>query len=383
MNRHMEWSLYRVAVPFVTPKRWSKGVAFEACRLVLRLNDGRSTGWGEGPDSESTWQALRHGLARGVAMEDQAASAVAEMAMLDLRARRAGVPARSLIRDPVPGTVTVPAVGYVFWDEVPAMVSLAGRLTADGYRHLKIKVGVVGDLRRDLAALLGVRSVVGADVRVVADPNEAWSLDELLPVLTALVELDVAVEQPFHRADEAAHARLREAGVELIADEAALTVPSALSAIGAGVYGAVLVNPLDCGALAHVATVVAAARAAGMAVGLRAWDELGIATAALLEVQAAHRLELPFDTELPYLSHTLTTGRPAVHDGTVAPGEGPGWDVIVDEVALARFTVRTHGGAVSRSLLNSADVRSVPEGVERPIDLFFDPIEGNPRHLDN
>lgn len=122
---------------------------------------------------------------------------------LPLRAEREA----SLLADGYPAYTTTPGwLGYS--DE--KLARLSEEAVRDGFRQVKVKVGAnrADDLRR-----LGiVRSVVGPDIAVAIDANQAWGRDEAIERIRELQQFDLAwVEEPTHPDDILAHAAISAA----------------------------------------------------------------------------------------------------------------------------------------------------------------------------
>ena len=64
-----------------------------------------------------------------------------------------------------------------------------------GYRGLKLKIGF--DKKKDCENLAALRQIAGDEVRLMADANQAWELDEALIMFDALAEFDLDwLEEP-------------------------------------------------------------------------------------------------------------------------------------------------------------------------------------------
>jgi L-alanine-DL-glutamate epimerase-like enolase superfamily enzyme len=228
------------------------------------------------------------GLAACQAVDDlpQALAAV-DLALWDLAGRRAGVPVWQLLGAGAAAPVEINAViGAV--DPATAADAAAAAVRA-GYRCIKVKVGVDGDLARVSA----VRAAVGPEVAIRIDANGAWgSRDAAVSALAALAPLGIELcEEPVHGAVGISAVGAR-AGVDLAVDEStrdsevfsrrvARAVCLKVAASG-GITGMVddahrarvlgyevflastLDGPLGIAAALHAATVIAPDRACGL-----------------------------------------------------------------------------------------------------------------------
>lgn len=97
-----------------------------------------------------------------------------ECALQDLAARRRGLPLARFLCADASGEVGVYASG-INPKDAPETAALA---VAAGYRACKIKIGF--DPALDRANLLGAREVIGPDISLMADANQAWTLEQAL-----------------------------------------------------------------------------------------------------------------------------------------------------------------------------------------------------------
>jgi len=89
-------------------------------------------------------------------------------------------------------------------EKVARLVSEALR---DGFDHIKLKVGL--DVVEDVRRLTLVRELVGPDVKLSVDANQAWERDEAIAWVAALAPLGVYwVEEPTSPDDVLAHAAI-------------------------------------------------------------------------------------------------------------------------------------------------------------------------------
>ena len=81
---------------------------------------------------------------------------------------------------------------------------------ADGFTHLKLKVGV--DLESDLRRARLVREAIGSENRLSLDANQAWGVEQAIEAIRALSEVDPWwIEEPTSPDDVLGHRRIREA----------------------------------------------------------------------------------------------------------------------------------------------------------------------------
>ncbi|MEO3886679.1 mandelate racemase/muconate lactonizing enzyme family protein [Nonomuraea sp. B5E05] len=159
-------------------------------------------------DWDRVWHELcaaTHRLGRGVALP---ALSALDIAMWDLRARRAGLPLYRLLgayRESVPIYGSGRATHQMSEDEL-----VTGALTylGEGYGAIKLRAGVHG-IEQDIQRIAAVREAVGPDIRIMVDCNERLDLAEAQRFAHRLNELDVAwMEEPLPAGDVRGHALL-------------------------------------------------------------------------------------------------------------------------------------------------------------------------------
>jgi len=126
-----------------------------------------------------------------------------------LHAQTAGREAREqlLFAEGYPAYTT--SAGWLGYDDARIEALVAAAL-ADGFAHVKIKVG--RDLDDDIRRAKLVRHAIGPDRRLMLDANQAWSVDEAIAAITRLRDLDPWwIEEPTSPDDILGHARIRAA----------------------------------------------------------------------------------------------------------------------------------------------------------------------------
>jgi L-alanine-DL-glutamate epimerase-like enolase superfamily enzyme len=199
--------------PIAGEFRIARGTKREARVVVVEMEDGDCSGWGEslpylryGETPEATVEVLEHRFAGDVpeaALREPTGCAAADNALdcawWDLEAQRRRRPVWELLGVPRPGScVTAYTIGL---DTPRAMSANASRHA--GRQLLKIKLGGT-DAGRDGERLRAVRAAA-PDATLIADVNEGWSPALLERHLPAAAEVGLALlEQPLPAAEDAA-----------------------------------------------------------------------------------------------------------------------------------------------------------------------------------
>ena len=90
------------------------------------------------------------------------------------------------------------------------IAALAQRALADGFTHLKLKVG--GDPETDLTRARLLRAAIGPDRKLMLDANQVWGVEQAIAAIGALAEVDPWwIEEPTSPDDVLGHRRIRDA----------------------------------------------------------------------------------------------------------------------------------------------------------------------------
>ncbi|NES31661.1 mandelate racemase/muconate lactonizing enzyme family protein [Micromonospora terminaliae] len=259
----------------------------------------------------------------------QAISGV-DMALWDLAARHAGTSLARLL-SAAPRT-ELPVYGSSLGPT--GVADVAYRCAALGLTAVKVKVGFGADT--DLTNVGTARRILGDQVQVFADANQAWRLTEALEMVPALADLGVAwVEEPLagDRPGELAELSHRT-GMPL--------------ATGENLYGAAAFEPyLDAveilqpdlgkvGGVTEFLEVLAAATAAGRTVNPHLYNG---AVATAVTVQAGAISPATQLIEWDIRSNPLrqaADGLLTAH-GTVRVPDGPGFGIDLDQDQLDAY----------------------------------------------
>jgi len=230
-----------------------------------------------------------------------------------------------------------------------------------GFRTLYVKAGFGADL--DVARVRAIREAVGEGPRIRVDANQAWSPGAARTTIERLAELGLEyVEQPTlaSNLDEMAALR-RMVSVPILAHEASLTVEGTLNTIAKQAADGLQLDPRFDAGIAGARTAAMMAEAAGLPVVTHTFGELGVATAAVLQLHAAHR-NFVLDNQTYYwnLEDDVIVGGLLPWQGCeLEIPTGPGIGVELDRERVAHFAT-----------LYEREVRGRPRPA--PEDEFYD-----------
>ncbi len=126
-----------------------------------------------------------------------------------LRARQVGREERELelLETGYPAYTT--SAGWLGYDD-EKVGALVRQAVADGFRHVKMKVGQ--DLDDDSRRAALIRDVLGADGGLMMDANQVWGVDEAIAAAGVLSQFDPWwIEEPTSPDDVLGYARIRRA----------------------------------------------------------------------------------------------------------------------------------------------------------------------------
>ena len=136
------------------------------------------------------------------------ALAAVDIALYDLKAKRAGLPLAKLLGAHRDSVRTYNTSGGFLNASVEEVKERASRSIADGIGGIKIKVGLP-DGAQDLARVAAVREHIGADVPLMVDANQQWDRSTALRMGRRLEDYDLVwIEEPLDAYDAEGHANL-------------------------------------------------------------------------------------------------------------------------------------------------------------------------------
>ncbi len=260
--------LRRFRLPLREALTTAHGEVLHRDGLLLSIGDGTHIGWGEATpfpgwsvsDIESSAAALATVLVALSVVEDPddprldhllddlepepAARAALSGAIADLRARRSGVSLAATLSVAPASTVAVNAmISAASPGDVAEQASAAA---ADGYRTLKVKVGVA-EPAVDVERLAAARGSAGSELELRIDANGAWDVETAVAVLDDLSEFDISFcEEPTKGLEAIAVVGARSA-IPVAIDESARTVDDIAAALATGSIDVVIVKPQALG----------------------------------------------------------------------------------------------------------------------------------------
>lgn len=271
------------------------------------------------------------------------AKAAIEMACVDLTARRHGVPVHQYL-----GGALVDTLRFNAWIgiEAPDVAATEARKWFDrGFRSAKIKVGGGVDADRD--RVMAVREAVGPEMKLRADANAGYSVDDGIRLGRLLEPFDMQLlEQPVAADDLAGMAKVRRSiDIKVMADESITDHLSLIEVIRADCADIVKLKVMKQGGFLKCRRMLETASAAGLGVVIGHGFGLGVNTVAEIMLAATSRSVLeglecvgPLKT-----ADDIVTSKLDMTRGVIPLPGGPGLGVELDEEKIRRYRFDEEG----------------------------------------
>ena len=300
-------------------------------------------------DIRRMWQLMRSALsgrAGGMLIE---ALAGVDIALWDVVGKALGQPVHRLL-----GGVGRPMVdcyaSSINWASLDKMEEQARQCLALGFKAIKVKLGL--PVARAIESAARVRQVVGPEIKLGADANWAYTLDEAVVVGLALSELGYwFFEEPIVPEDIVGYAHLRRAvPVMLAAGESDYTVAQAAQLLKGRLVGIIQPDVARAGGISETRDIATLAHAFNVGYAPHVGWSGAVCAAASLQLAAAMPAFTSF--ECMFIANPLRdelTVAPvgaadSLIDGQLAVPQGPGLGVEIDWDAVGRYTVRAELG---------------------------------------
>ena len=343
--------LLTVRLPFVAP--FGTSVATWNCKeaLLVRLEDKGLVAWGEcvaDPDpyyaSETTTSA-RHIIKEFLMPElkpenslaglldrfrrvrgNEMAKAALENALLDLLAKRRGLPLHKLLGFPARRITSGISIGLQ--ESIPELLAKVEEAVASGYHRVKMKIGRT----KDVDWVKAVRQRFPG-IALMADANGDYTLADA-GHLAKLDEFKLTmIEQPLSYHDIYQHSLLQaRLQTPLCLDESIHGCDDAEAAIALKSCRVINIKQGRVGGLLEAVRMARLCAASGIPTWSGGMDETGIGRALNIQLQSAAGFTLPGDTsETRRYFHEDIVEPPVVLDreGYIAMPSGPGIGVEV------------------------------------------------------
>lgn len=303
-----------------TPEPTITGETLAACTAALAPAAVR---WlvGRDVDVDDFWRE-----ARRRAPAAPGACAALDMALHDLRARRAGRPLADLLGRVHAALPTSITIGI---KPLAETLVEADEYLARGFRCLKVKIG--RSIDDDVARLVRLRERVGSGVAIRVDANQGYDLRALQRLLAVAADLDLElIEQPLPAGREAELRALPPAARRLLAaDESAMDERDAAELTAAPPpFGAFVVKLMKCGGIGPALAIAKTAAAHRVDLMWGCMDESTIGISAALHTAFACRATRWLDLDGSFdLAEDVAVGGFVLANGVLRTLDRPGLGV--------------------------------------------------------
>ncbi len=265
------------------------------------------------------------------------AKAAVETALIDLKGKRLGVTAASLLGGRVRDRVWLNAwIGLVSPERAAAE---AVQWCEQGFRSAKVKVGT--EFQTDVDRVAAVRTRVGAGMQLRVDANESLTVEQAIRLAKALEPYDISLlEQPVPRHDIAALAEVRRhSRLPIMADESVQSPASLVEIIKQEAADLVKLKVMKQGGMIRTLHMAAMAEAAGLKVVIGHGFGLWVSTLAEACVAAVSSAIIDGCESVGPLkmSGDVVKDPPRIEQGGFALPNTPGLGVELDEQLLKRY----------------------------------------------
>ena len=355
-----------VTVPIKAPLRFAYGVHLAVTRTIVKLRtDDGLEGYGETAaraDQVLTVGApiigqnpfdldvIRNIIANRFywSREPLTASAI-EMACIDLMGKATDQPAYRLMGGKLRPHINMAAYCFYLYEaetgDNPAVTSPEemAQHSADlceefGFETVKLKGGVM-PAKHEVETMEAIRSKLGPDVRLRLDPQSAWTVETAIELAPRLERVGLEYyEDPV--AGQANMARVRQRTSLALSTNMCVTCFEELGpAVGIGAIDVLLTDPWYWGGPTQVKTLDTVARTMGIGLSMHSGIELGIGMSVMAHTGVTMvGLTAAVDAHYHHLRDDIIKGPMLLPKGGVlAPPEGAGWGVEIDEDKLGEY----------------------------------------------
>jgi L-Ala-D/L-Glu epimerase len=268
-----------------------------------------------------------------------------EIALLDALGKAEGCAVSTLLSPSgiVPRTA-VPVNAVIGVRATAPIVAAAQEAKKNGFRCVKLKVGMGLSAHEEIERVASVRNALGPTMHLRLDANEAWHLEEAIAILSQCVPYDIQyIEQPLKAGDLAGMRALRRAiPIPLAADEAVHSLESARLVLDSEAADILVIKPQLAGGLRLSQQMIQLATERDVQSVITSSIEAGIGLSAELHLAAASpavTLACGLAT-LDLLIDDLLIDELPMRAGLLPVPPGPGLGVELDQQALDSYCVR-------------------------------------------
>ena len=359
-----------VMVPLEAPIRWGYGTRTNTVRNIVEVHtDDGLVGWGESRGSKQVRGLIEQfgkrvvgespfDIERILALfqtepffhgyDGHSAIAGLEMALWDLKGKATGRPVYEVLG----GLYRrhVPVAAYIFYrhlsedglggESTPVDIVVHCQDLVEKYKFttLKLKGGVFPP-EEEVAAIAAMREAFGPDVKLRLDPNGIWTPQTSLRIGHMLLPYDLEyLEDPTYGIDGMAMLR-KDIPIPLSTNMWVVEFDHIPLSVHMGAVDVILSDVHKWGGLWRTKELAAVCRTFKLGFSMHSGAELGISTAAMLQIGASTpNLLYDIDSHYHHMTDDILTEMLPYQDGGMYVPQGPGLGVQVDDEKLAQYS---------------------------------------------
>lgn len=386
-----------VCIPFYKPIRWAWGTGYESRRNIIRVfTDSDIVGLGETKGSDVV-KSLILSMEKKLVGTDPfeiekflqkvrllpyftgysayCAFGGIEMALWDIMGKAVGLPVCKLIGGKFRNKVEFS--GYVFpqyqnddadsnEESVPEEITKYCQSIVNeyGFRVLKLKGGIFSP-EVDIKTIEHIRDHFGNKIELRIDPNGSWKPQTALRVCRKLDKYDLQwIEDPTWGIHNMSQLR-KDIHTALATNMCVVNFEELPLGIRLGAVDIVLGDIHKWGGISATRKLAAVCEVFGLGMTIHSGAELGISTAANLQVTAAiPKIDFAIDTHyIHYIDDIIKGGKMQFKDGAIKVPDLPGLGVELDEEKLKKFSKITKNKQTAGEMSAIFDKEKRPEWV--------------------
>jgi len=258
-----------------------------------------------------------------------------DMALYDILSKSKDLPLYKLLGGEKRKLVTDYTVSI---GPVEKMADDAGKILADGFDIIKVKLG--GTTDEDVKRIKAIRSKVGKDIPIRIDANQGWKKEEAKGILIDLFPYDIQhCEEPIARNQFMALPKIRqESPIPLMADESCFDHVDAQRLVDLKACDMLNIKLGKCGiSKAEKIVSIASANNVTLQAGGFLESRLGFSATAHLALSSRLFEYIDFDTPLMFSEDYVEGGIEYHRGGKITVPDTPGIGATIPEVVLARL----------------------------------------------
>jgi len=258
-----------------------------------------------------------------------------EMALYDILGKATGLPLSTLLGGLYRARVPFVAYHYPAEDRLsPEAIAedCQSLVESSGAQTLELKIGVLSP-SKDIETLQKIREGIDPSINIRIDVNGAWSVATAIQTLNRMESLDIAnAEEPCLGLSATARVR-RVTGIPISTHHA-----DVWTIVNMAVADSIAFDLPSEGGLISAKETASAAAALGLGFWMRSTGELGIGTAAILQLAAAvPSMTSANQTVLHLLEDDILQCPFHLQGGYIELTEAPGLGVTLDEEKVQKY----------------------------------------------